>query len=127
MNTYGHTLSRQDARPCSVGHEPRGLHRLLRFHPEQFHVEENLQVGLRLGVAAGCAERHNPLALANRQCRVRRQARSLATFYGGCMARSRPRLGTERRKPNTSAGDDETRSSQWKGEGRPSDEIKAGT
>ena len=95
---------RLEAAGEAVGHEARRLDRLLHAHPEHDVVQEDLQHALRLEIAAGRAERHEPLAAAPRERRVRREARALARRDARGVARHRPRLRAARRRTEAEPG-----------------------
>src|SRR5688500_19069396 len=58
--------------------DARCLDRLLDAQAPLGGIEEHLQHGRALHVAAGCPPRHRELPVAQRERRVRRQARALA-------------------------------------------------
>src|SRR5215831_5172613 len=72
-------------RPERVGEAPRRharrLDRLLRRHAERGDVEEGLEHGLLLDVAAWCSERHEQSTVTKRHRRGGSETRSLAGRY----------------------------------------------
>src|SRR5512136_2852811 len=72
--------------------EARGLDGLLNVHPELGNVQEDLQHGLRLLVAARRAYRHERLAILHDQPRARRQSRAFAGREGRRVLWVQPQL-----------------------------------
>jgi hypothetical protein len=90
------TAGRVRVRPEGIGEaargQPRGLHRLLGRHAVRNHVQQYLQQGLLLHVAARSAEGHEGAAVAQHERRRGGEPRPLAARDLAGMAGHEPAL-----------------------------------